>query len=42
MPESKKNDFVWDVSKNNFAIFDDKVFERFIDETVEESHSSGT
>jgi hypothetical protein len=31
MPESKINDFVWGGSQKNFAIFEDKVFERFID-----------
>jgi hypothetical protein len=31
MPESKTNDFVWDGSQKNFAIFEDKVFERFLD-----------
>jgi hypothetical protein len=31
MPESKTNDFVWDGSQKNFAIFEDKVFERSID-----------
>jgi len=30
MPESKTNDFVWDGSQKNFAIFEDKVFERFL------------
>jgi hypothetical protein len=40
MPESKTNDFVWDGSQKNFAIFEDKAFERFVGmETVEESHN---
>jgi hypothetical protein len=41
MPESKTNGFVWDGPQRDFAIFEDKVFERFIGETAEESHNSG-
>jgi hypothetical protein len=43
MPESLKTMLIWDGSQNNFAIFEDKVFERSSSmETEEESHSSGT
>jgi hypothetical protein len=31
MPESKTNVWIWDGSQKNFAIFEDKVFERSID-----------
>jgi hypothetical protein len=31
MPESKTSEWIWDGSQKNFAIFEDKVFERFID-----------
>jgi hypothetical protein len=33
MPESKTNEWIWDGSQKNFAVFEDKVFEleRFID-----------
>jgi hypothetical protein len=31
MTESKTNVLIWDGPQNNFTIFEDKVFERFLD-----------